>query len=123
MHRDILGRVVREAWVKWALTQPNPKVSWLLSYDQIAESGKEVDRQIGEAVASALVAEWREIAEKVETEHAAWLLHHSLVHSDECGFRRAAGRIRLDAERLCDGAGHEGPGDYDCKKCGGRSSS
>ena len=54
MHRDILGRVVREAWVKWALTQPNPKESWLLSYDQIAESDKEADRQIGESIARAL---------------------------------------------------------------------
>lgn len=49
--RDTLGRMVREAWVRWAETQPNPKASWLLPYDELAEPDKEADRQIGEAVA------------------------------------------------------------------------
>ena len=66
-HRDILGRVVREAWVKWALTQPNPKPSWLLSYDQITESDKEADRQIGEAVARAIDARVEELEDALGT--------------------------------------------------------
>ena len=49
--RDHLGRFVREAWVRWAQTQPNPKASWLLPYDELSEPDKEADRQIGEAVA------------------------------------------------------------------------
>ena len=49
--RDQLGRFVREAWVRWAETQPNPKPSWLLPYDDLGEPDKEADRQIGEAVA------------------------------------------------------------------------
>lgn len=49
--RDQLGRFVREAWVRWAQTQPDPKASWLLPYDELAEPDKEADRQIGEAVA------------------------------------------------------------------------
>lgn len=49
--RDQLGRFVREAWVRWAETQPSPKPSWLVPYDELAESDKEADRQIGEAVA------------------------------------------------------------------------
>lgn len=49
--RDSLGRLVREAWVRWALTQPEPKPSWLVPYDELAEPDKEADRQIGEAVA------------------------------------------------------------------------
>lgn len=49
--RDTLGRMVREAWVRWALTQPNPKPSWLLPYSELSETDKEADRQIGEAIA------------------------------------------------------------------------
>jgi hypothetical protein len=49
--RDQLGRFVREAWVRWAETQPSPKASWLLPYDDLSEPDKEADRQIGEAVA------------------------------------------------------------------------
>jgi hypothetical protein len=49
--RDVLGRMVREAWVRWAKTQPNPKPSWLAPYDELAEADKEADRCIGEAVA------------------------------------------------------------------------
>ena len=49
--RDEYGRFVREAWVRWALTQPNPKPSWLVPYDELGEPDKEADRQIGEAVA------------------------------------------------------------------------
>lgn len=49
-YRDRLGRIVREAWVKWARTQPKPKPSWLVPYDDLSEPDKEADRQIGEAV-------------------------------------------------------------------------
>lgn len=54
--RDVLGRVVRKAWVQWARTQLNAKPSWLVPYDSLTESDKEADRQIGEAVAHALEA-------------------------------------------------------------------
>ena len=54
--RDVLGRVVRKAWVQWARTQPNAKPFWLVPYDSLTESDKEADRQIGEAVAHALEA-------------------------------------------------------------------
>jgi hypothetical protein len=47
---DELGRVVREAWVAWAQTQPYAKPSWLASYDDLNEADKEADRQIGLAV-------------------------------------------------------------------------
>lgn len=49
--RDTVGRMVREAWVRWAETQPSPKPSWLAPYDELNEADKEADRQIGEAVA------------------------------------------------------------------------
>lgn len=49
--RETLGRMVREAWVRWAQTQPDPKLSWLAPYDELSEPDKEADRQIGEAIA------------------------------------------------------------------------
>jgi len=49
--REVLGRMVREAWVRWAQTQPTPKTSWLVAYDDLPEADKEADRQIGESVA------------------------------------------------------------------------
>lgn len=49
-YRDTIGRVVREAWIRWALTQPDPKPSWLVPYDRLSEADKEADRQIAEAV-------------------------------------------------------------------------
>lgn len=52
-HRDVLGRLVRDAWVKWARSQPNPKASWLVPYDDLPEADKEADRQIGEALTTA----------------------------------------------------------------------
>jgi hypothetical protein len=48
--RDKLGRLVREVWIAWAKEQPNPKPSWLVPYDQMAEPDKEVDRRIGETL-------------------------------------------------------------------------
>lgn len=50
-NRDLFGRLVRDAWVQWALEQPNPKASWLVPYDELSEPDKEADRRIGECVA------------------------------------------------------------------------
>ena len=46
------GRVVREAWVRWAQLQPDAKPSWLLPYDELSAAEKGVDRQIFEACAA-----------------------------------------------------------------------
>lgn len=48
--RDALGKQVREVWRKWARTQPNPKESWLVPYEELSETDKEADRMIGEAL-------------------------------------------------------------------------
>lgn len=45
---EFLGRMVRDEWVMWAHTQPNPKESWLKPWDKLSEPDKEVDRRIGE---------------------------------------------------------------------------
>lgn len=52
--RDDLGREVRAAWIEWAKTQPQPKPSWLVPYDQLPEWDKEADRMIGERLRAAL---------------------------------------------------------------------
>lgn len=49
--RDQLGRFVRDAWIRWAKMQPEPKPSWLVPYDELSEPDKEADRIIGESVA------------------------------------------------------------------------
>jgi hypothetical protein len=46
--RDALGRAVRAAWVKWAQTQPDPKPSWLVPWDELSEADREADRVIAE---------------------------------------------------------------------------
>lgn len=63
LDRDAMGRVVREAWVRWALTQPNPKPSWLVPYDELSEADKEADRQIAESVFHRLNARRHELIE------------------------------------------------------------
>lgn len=51
MTRDDIGKVVRDAWIKWAKTQENPKESWLVPYSELPEDDKEADRCIGDALA------------------------------------------------------------------------
>lgn len=46
--RELLGRLVREEWVAWAKSQPSPKPSWLLPWEDLSEADREVDRRIGE---------------------------------------------------------------------------
>lgn len=48
--RDWLGLLVRDAWIRWAKMQPNPKASWLVPYGDLPETDKEADRMIGEAI-------------------------------------------------------------------------
>jgi hypothetical protein len=56
LDRDLLGRLVREAWVRWAQKQKNPKASWLVPWEWLGEPEKEADRQIGESVAHWVLA-------------------------------------------------------------------
>ena len=43
-----LGRTVREVWIEWAKTQPNPKPSWLIPWEELDAAQREVDTKIGE---------------------------------------------------------------------------
>jgi hypothetical protein len=47
---DELGRQVRDEWVAWAREQPDPKPSWLVPWDDLAERDKDADRRIGRAL-------------------------------------------------------------------------
>jgi|SRR6185437_11479846 len=54
--RDLLGRLVRDAWIRWAKSQPIQKPSWLVPYSELSEVDKEADRMIGEAMETWIVA-------------------------------------------------------------------
>jgi hypothetical protein len=40
--------MVRDEWIAWAKEQPNAKPSWLVPWEGLSETDKEVDRRIGE---------------------------------------------------------------------------
>lgn len=50
--RESLGRIVRTVWIEWAREQPNPKPTWLQPWEELTEPEREVDRRIGERIAS-----------------------------------------------------------------------
>ena len=58
--REPLGRLVREKWVAWALSQPHPKPSWLVPWEELDDGQREADMQIGEVVAAFAVSFERE---------------------------------------------------------------
>lgn len=48
-----LGKIVRDAWITWAMEQPNPKPSWLVPYEELSQADKDADIRIGRAVEAA----------------------------------------------------------------------
>ena len=66
--RETLGKLVRETWVAFAQEQQlqgkEVKPHHLLSWDELDEDNKEVDRRIGEEVALKVILACAEIAEK-----------------------------------------------------------
>jgi hypothetical protein len=52
--RDELGHVVRNAWVRWASTQPNPKPSWLTPWSELIEPDREAYRRIADELVAYL---------------------------------------------------------------------
>lgn len=55
--REAGGRLVREVWIEWAREQPDPKPSWLVPWEALSESDREVDRRIAERVRAEAVQE------------------------------------------------------------------
>ncbi len=52
---DTLGRIVREVWVDYAHEIGNPNPAHLLSWDDLDEGNREVDRRIGLAIKTHVV--------------------------------------------------------------------
>ena len=50
--REELGRAVRDVWLYWAVNQPDKEKhpNWFLSWEQLEERDREVDRMIGGAI-------------------------------------------------------------------------
>jgi hypothetical protein len=48
--RELVGRMVRQIWVRWAREQDDPKPSWLLPWAELDDGQREVDMRIGEAL-------------------------------------------------------------------------
>lgn len=71
MTADELGRVVREAWVKYCIETGDTKPGHLTPYDQLSEWDKEADRVIGTAVASKFYPLIKELAEAVADGYGA----------------------------------------------------
>jgi hypothetical protein len=46
--REELGAKVRDWWIRWALTQPDPKPSWLVPFEALSPADREADMMIGE---------------------------------------------------------------------------
>lgn len=44
------GKRVREAWMAWALSQTDPKPSWLLPWEEMEREDQEADIQIAQAM-------------------------------------------------------------------------
>jgi rubredoxin len=87
---ETLGQVVRDAWVKWARRQPDPKPGWLVPWEALNEADKDADRSIGAAVYAFVSREtsaepllfWRMIADDatLAVEHKLHWLAASYQH-------------------------------------------
>jgi hypothetical protein len=66
-HSERLGREVREEWVSYAHTQPNPKPHHLLPWEELDEASKEVDRRIGDRL---FALGWQAALDLVRSCHA-----------------------------------------------------
>ena len=48
MNREKLGKLVRQIWINYCRDTGDTKPNHLATWDEISESDREVDRQIGE---------------------------------------------------------------------------
>jgi hypothetical protein len=68
--RELLGRLVRQAWLKWAREQPEQKPSWLVPWEELDDGQREVDMRIGDALFDAGVQSERA---RLFNERSNWL--------------------------------------------------
>ena len=92
---EVLGRLVRGVWCRWAREQPDAKASWLVPWDGLDEGQREVDIRIGRAVAKAAT-----LAERAKLQPAIDRVAHLAVAAQEKAVENAvaAERQRILAE-------------------------
>ena len=77
-----LGEQVRQTWVEWAREQPDPKASWLVPWEALDGSQRDVDMRIGQAVAnlyrSILARQRHALIETID----ALILHERATRAD-----------------------------------------
>lgn len=103
--REALGRFVREVWVEWAKDQPNPKPSWLVPWEQLSESDKEVDRRIGErlfTLGTDRLAQWEHLFETTNPVQAS--AEHATVLTKRDTLARENQRLLDENRRLTEGS-------------------
>jgi hypothetical protein len=60
------GQLVRAAWIAWVQTQPDPKPSWLVPWEELSEPDKEADRVIWETIARPYIKVIRDKQESID---------------------------------------------------------
>ncbi len=54
-NREDGGKLVRLAWIRWAMKQPHPKPSWFVPWENLSEEDKEADRYIWDEIVAPYV--------------------------------------------------------------------
>ncbi len=112
--REPYGRIVRETWVGWAKEQDEPKASWLLSWEDLDDGQRKVDKRIGSAVAARADADAKLDADRMRVRlfalgaHMPAILDALRVAAADTEFGARAKRFGAALEAL--GGGEEGDG-------------
>lgn len=88
LNREDGGKLVRQAWISWASRQPHPKPSWLVEWQELAESDKEADRCIWESIVAPYVTMLAQVVEESNALRREIDIQQRL-HEDEATQRRA----------------------------------
>jgi hypothetical protein len=99
--RDVLGRIVRQAWTDWAAQQADvaDHPSWLVGWDGLPERDREVDRLIGEAVAAHVTAGTAGLVRELTRRAELAEMHSVSVGADLEREREYAREQAVNAER------------------------
>ena len=107
--REALGQLVRAVWIAWEQEQPNPKPSWLVPWEGLAEPDREVDRRIGERLACEGAPTRERVIEALaaaicrDEEDIAGALDEPCFCGECKGLRAAARLLGLDVREPRDG--------------------
>lgn len=74
-NREDGGKLVRRAWISWAAKQPDPKPSWLVTWDELPEQDKEADRIIWDHITAPYltkIARMQDEIRRLRQENDQW---------------------------------------------------